>query len=545
VTRLSTGAFAVLVVATIGAFFVTQHLKVTTPLLAGTPRPDPAVIDPRNPTVCAGKYTGSTTISFYLLHRADDVDVYVVNAAGGIVRTLALGRHMRRGERIPDGVFHWNGREDNGTIAPDGLYYFRIALLHQGRTITVPGGPVRVSTALPHPVVTSVVPGLIPQDGSRATIRYSGTGGRAATVLMWRTDLPGAPRFVKSFVTAWNATSAVWDGKVHERPAPAGTYLVGLRVTDGVCHTAVFPAHVPPAPGSTPHAGVTVRYLGAEGPVDPVMAGSDATVRVQSAGLPYRWSLARAGARGSVASGRSSASTLAVRVPAGATGLYLLALRSSTGSTSVPLVVDAPRAAPVLVVLPALTWQGLNPVDDTGDGLPNTLTAGGPIELDRPLVDGLPAGFADEAGVLAYLDGTHRPYALTTDLGLIDGVGPGIAGHAAVVLAGSERWLPASEMAALRSYVAAGGRILNLGVDSLRRAVTVAGGRAFDPSAPSPVDALGVRAGASTAGASGLVTHRIGAGTVFYLGVPGFGASLAHDAGARAQAGRLWTALSG
>ena len=33
-TRLSTGAFAVLVAATIAAFFLTQHLKVTTPLLA-------------------------------------------------------------------------------------------------------------------------------------------------------------------------------------------------------------------------------------------------------------------------------------------------------------------------------------------------------------------------------------------------------------------------------------------------------------------------------------------------------------------------------
>ena len=46
----------------------------------------------------------------------------------------------------------------------------------------------------------------------------------------------------------------------------------------------------------------------------------------------------------------------------------------------------------MLVVLPALTWQGHNPVDDNGDGLPDTLDAGVPIELDRPLADGLPAG---------------------------------------------------------------------------------------------------------------------------------------------------------
>ena len=45
-TRLSTGAFALLVVATIGAFFVTQHLKVTTPLIQGYPRFVPGVINP-------------------------------------------------------------------------------------------------------------------------------------------------------------------------------------------------------------------------------------------------------------------------------------------------------------------------------------------------------------------------------------------------------------------------------------------------------------------------------------------------------------------
>ena len=38
-SRLPTGAFAVLVAATIAAFFITQHLKVTTPLIQGFPRP--------------------------------------------------------------------------------------------------------------------------------------------------------------------------------------------------------------------------------------------------------------------------------------------------------------------------------------------------------------------------------------------------------------------------------------------------------------------------------------------------------------------------
>ena len=65
--------------------------------------------------------------------------MYVVNAGRTIVRTVALGRHMRSDVRKPDGVFPWNGREDDGQIAPDGDYYFRVALIHQDRTIDLTG----------------------------------------------------------------------------------------------------------------------------------------------------------------------------------------------------------------------------------------------------------------------------------------------------------------------------------------------------------------------------------------------------------------------
>ena len=50
-------------------------------------------------------------------------------------------------------LFVWNGREDNGRLAPDGTYYVRVALIHQGRTVTISdaSGPktVKVKTARP------------------------------------------------------------------------------------------------------------------------------------------------------------------------------------------------------------------------------------------------------------------------------------------------------------------------------------------------------------------------------------------------------------
>ncbi len=190
-SRLPLAAFAALAAATVGAFFVTQHLKVSTPLIAGFPKPTPAVISPAG-YGCGGSHRVAR-FSFYLLHRADDVAVYVVDQTGTIVRTLASGRHMRRGVRNPDGLFQWDGREDNGRVAPDGTYYFRVALLHQNRTVEYTRVPVTVKSSPPHPVVTSVSPALIPQGGAPAQVRYRGNEQRPGTVRIYRDRPAGRP----------------------------------------------------------------------------------------------------------------------------------------------------------------------------------------------------------------------------------------------------------------------------------------------------------------------------------------------------------------
>ena len=90
-------AFVALVVATVAAFFITQHLKVTTPLIAGDRAPFPATINPRgrrdvhrrDPTDAPRTPRELERSSFFLLHRSDDVDVYIVNQSGRVVATLA------------------------------------------------------------------------------------------------------------------------------------------------------------------------------------------------------------------------------------------------------------------------------------------------------------------------------------------------------------------------------------------------------------------------------------------------------------------------
>jgi hypothetical protein len=127
-SRLPLAAFCALVVATVGAFFITQHLKVTTPLISAVSPPTAPVIFPGADDA---RCPASTSISFYLLHQADQVNLYVVNSGDEVVRTLASGVPMARKQRLG---FTWSGRVD-GSLAASGKYNFRVVLLHQRRTI--------------------------------------------------------------------------------------------------------------------------------------------------------------------------------------------------------------------------------------------------------------------------------------------------------------------------------------------------------------------------------------------------------------------------
>jgi len=600
VRRIPVVSFSALVLATVAAFFITQHLKVSTPLLAGFPRPVPSAINPVNGRTCGTPPVSHRRmhISFYLLHRSDYVDVWIVSSSGSVVATLATNRYMRRGVRNPDGDFSWDGREDNGTIAPDGVYHIRVALLGQGRTVDITDQAtgaletVTVDTHPPAPRVLSVSPKLIsPTAPTRVRILYTGAEGRGANVLVYRTDLPGGPRLVKTFGTT-GAGSAIWDGRITGRPAPAGVYLIGLRVADAACNRASYPRRLPVAPGATPGAGVTVRYLAAQPPMTPSPAGGRASVFVDSRRRRYRWWLRRPGTRRPLVSGSSSSYALRVPLPPRRAGLYELSIRAQANVTAAPLVANGPRPARLLVVLPALTWQGLNPGDEDGDGVPDTLADGSVVELARPLARGLPPGFGELAGLLAALDADHRAYDLTTDIALGAGVGPPLTGHRAVILAGTEQWIDAGLARQLRGYVQSGGHVLSLGIGSLLRQVTVSGGRAMEPTPPARSDIFGARPGALVtgnsqliaelqdglgifrgtaglfagwrsyepiqppAGASGvseagatssapcIIGFSLGRGKVVEIGLPGFGLRLARDPSSRQLLDRVLSVLA-
>jgi hypothetical protein len=174
------------------------------------------------------------------------------------------------------------------------------------------------------------------------------------------------------------------------------------------------------------------------------------------------------------------------------------------------------------VVLPAITWQGQNPVDDDADGFPNTLAGEASVGATRPFAQGrLPAALTREtAPLLEFLDSRHDRYALTTDLALAQGTGPRLAGHHGVIFAGSALWLSEQLDSELRDYVEGGGRLASFGTDAFRRTVKVSATSLADPSAPQEANVFGEQTKPASSEAAPLVVHSDGLG--LFAGSDGF-----------------------
>jgi len=492
--------FAVLVAATLAAFFVTQRLKQSSRLVQTL-----AVTHYYSPHL---KFKRAS-IRIRLTRRADDATVSILGPDGDPVRRLVDNRHYAR--RVAIQLF-WNGRDDAGRIVPDGVYKIRVSLRHQGRSVTLLD-EIHVDGTPPRPIVRVQKPGggsgplifPLPRGGPvRFTLSDPGAVG-TPVFRVYRTDLPKA-RGVARLAARPGAKGGTWDGSVARDaggPAPPpGVYVIVARVSDRAGNPgSSFPFARPHKGDPAGGAGVTVRYVAAQAPLGATRAGRPIPVFVDARRARYRWFLRRVGAGPIVAQGGGQGPLLRPKVP-GSTpaGVYVLTLRAGSHLGHVPLAVTGARAQRVLVVLPLITWQGLNPVDDDGNGAPDTLTPGylgdtgrGPARLARPFAGGgLPPAFgAQVAPLLSALDRPREPYDLETDYAAARMPESRLDSYHGIVLAGDERWLEPDFAARLQRYVAGGGRVLSLGTGSLRRQVQVPDQSLVDPTGESAYDVFG------------------------------------------------------
>jgi flagellar hook assembly protein FlgD len=494
-SRLTAGVFAVLVIATFGAFFVAQRLKNAPPVLGQ--------IGVRGVFSPNGDGRFDVTRLTFRVKETDDVSVSVLNADGDEVRDLLGGRHVTKGTLVR---LKWDGRTDDGTRAPDGRYRYRITLQHEGRSVLL-ASSVRLDTTPPRPLVTSIGPShafgpeLMP-NGADAVVHLDAPGHNPV-VRLFKTA-PGPIRLVRKEKLADGAKVWPWDGKTPSgRPVSPGTYLVSIETRDVAGNRGLSPAldrrglpatsYGAKLPG---HGGITVRYLGVRPPNVATPAGDPVEFFVDARRKPWTWSVRRIGSGAATPSRRKTSARVRLHAPGRESGVYLMQVRTATHTTSVPFAVQSAKRHRVLVVLPVMTWQGRNSLDDDGDGLPNLLDDGVGAKLFRVYAgDGLPADFATrDAPLLAWLDRRGHRYDITTDVALAANRGPRLEDHRGVILTSDARWLPRALQQRLRRYVRGGGRVASFGVDSLRRQVSLTGrGRMVDPTPPATTDVFGVR----------------------------------------------------
>jgi flagellar hook assembly protein FlgD len=633
--RLPAFAFGLLAAATVAGFFLTAALKSSAPLVWDTPRPTPGAIDPVHGRASSCVSSSKQLLNYRMttipiaVSRADLVGVYIVsarNAAGSPVATISSGTPMAKsvlGTSIWHPVtFTWNGRLDDGQVAPDGIYYFKVLLEHQGRSIALsaPVEAVRVDTKPPHARVVSVrvvgtgdkkstAPAVFSPPEGKLRIEFTpapaGAPYRRVWIDIYRTDVAGKPQLVTKLPDKNPiGHTFIWNGEVAGEPAPAGTYLVGITAQNPACDQASWPVVLPPAPDTTPGAGMSIRYLSVTPPLTPTVSGARASVAVNSQAA-FTWTLHRSGTAKQLAHGSGAAGDthIDVPMPRHLAGLYTLVVRSGTQSAAVPLVAfKAGRAASkarVLVVLPMLTWMGSSPVDDSGDGLPDTLGAGDAVSLDRPLVDGPPASLGDDAALLSYLNSRHLTYQLTTDVALAEDEGPSLVDRWGVLFPDGEDFLPISSdptdslVSRLNEFVKGGGRVLALGTGTFTGTSKITG-YPTDPRAGVPTktkaDPFGAERGPLTPtgdaliteltddlhlfgnviaftgfsqyqpieppagvhvsaagianGSPAIVAFPVGAGTVIEVGLPDFGTSLTNDVDSQELLDSVWHVLA-
>jgi hypothetical protein len=182
---------------TAAAFAVTEGLKLQKSPIEGT-LVAPKAISP----VCRCR-TDAARIFFRLRH-SDHLTITIEDSSGRSVRSLFTSRAMPAGPH----AFFWNGRLENGRLAPNGTYRPSLELDDADRSITLPN---RIAVDTTRPRVLSVG---VEFKNRRVLVRYRASepargvlyvGGRRI-VVTFRSPVVGTIEVSRATLRARRAT---------------------------------------------------------------------------------------------------------------------------------------------------------------------------------------------------------------------------------------------------------------------------------------------------------------------------------------------------
>ena len=240
----------------------------------------------------------STAWIRFSLRKADRVSISIVDSDGKQVRKL-LDNVQK-----PSGMLRvvWNGRDDQGAVAPDGSYQPRVQLAVNKRTILLPNLIV-LDTKPPVITLVSALPSTISPDGDRRAgsthIRFRLSERAAAQLYI------DGKRVVRS---RFRLRKIDWRGKINGHVS-VGVHKLQLAAVDEAGNVSK----------KTAPFTITVRFVTLVPSHIRVPAKKRFHVTISTDRSQVRWRFANR-------SGRVSGSSLTLRAPARA-GLYRLVVR--------------------------------------------------------------------------------------------------------------------------------------------------------------------------------------------------------------------------
>ena len=266
---LSTAILVGLLVATAGAFAITERLKLTK-----SPIYDTKVFPKAGFSPVCGCSRGRTTVSIKL-RRADNVTVRMFDSKKRPVRTLVEGVEAKRGLN----QFRWDGRTDANVRAPDGSYQAEIHLAREHQTILLPN---RILLDTTPPEIKNAVPNrqAFSPDGDRQAdfVSFAYELSKPAHVQLYL----GGMRLLNTHGHAAKGTVS-WNGQVDGATLPPATYEIELGARDLAGNSTPV--------GERWRFRVQIRYIELAADRIVVVAGSPFEIGVSTDAKRYAWKL--------------------------------------------------------------------------------------------------------------------------------------------------------------------------------------------------------------------------------------------------------------
>ena len=173
--------------------------------------------------------TGSNTVMInYTISSNANLTFKIYDSANKLVRTLKNNEPILRGQNVAS----WNGKNDSGILASDGLYTYKLTAVDSvGKSSNEAIGTMKIDKTGPKISDVSVTPTLF-GTGSTSTIFYNLSETARVTIKLLDKSNNEVVTLVNNLTKNTGLNSVIWNGKDNSGNYIPGTYTVKISAID-------------------------------------------------------------------------------------------------------------------------------------------------------------------------------------------------------------------------------------------------------------------------------------------------------------------------